>query len=80
MGDHDWMLEKTTDELLEAYVAPTASPGSIVDNAMRAVLDVRIAEMQRDAARDSLLWAKLAAVSTSLAALIALIALLVATF
>ena len=78
MTDHDWILKRSTDELLNDFARPVAEPGSVVDNAMRAVLAVRIAEMQRDAAKEAVTWAKWTAISTGGATVIALAALLVA--
>jgi hypothetical protein len=46
--------------------------------AVRTALDVRIAEIQRDAARAAVRWAMLEAVGTLIAATIALAALLIA--
>ena len=77
MGHAD-VPKKTVDELLADFAAPRAEPGSMVFETMRATLDVRIAEMQRDAARDAVRWARLSAISTVAASLIALVALLVA--
>ena len=45
---------------------------------MLAALQVRIAEMQRDGARDALRWAKLSALSTAGASVLALVALVIA--
>ena len=75
---HPDIPKKTVQELLDDFALPRAEPGSIVHEAMRAALDVRIAEMQRDAAHDALTWAKLSAISTAAASVIALIALLIA--
>lgn len=75
---HADIPKKTAQELLDDFALPRAEPGSIVHEAMRAALEVRIAEMQRDAARDAVKWAKLSAIATAAASLIALVALLVA--
>jgi hypothetical protein len=66
----------STDELLVYLMSPV--PGSPAHAVANATLQVRIAEMQRDAARDSLQWAKLAAVATMAATIIALAALIAA--
>jgi hypothetical protein len=66
------------DELLVYLMSPV--PGSPAHAVANATLQVRIAEMQRDAARDSLQWAKLAAVSTAVATAIAVVALVAALF
>ena len=78
VGRHAYILEKSAEEIIEDLTKPVAEPGSIVHEAYLAALQVRIAEMQRDAARDALTWAKVAAVSTTLATAIALVALLIA--
>lgn len=75
---HAWIIDSSADELIEHFARAGVEPGSVVNEAMRAALQVRIAEMQRDAARDALTWAKLSAVATATAAVIALVALLVA--
>jgi hypothetical protein len=69
---------RSADELIEDFAKPIAEPGSIVGTAMQAALQVRIAEMQREAGHDALTWAKVAALATATATLIALTALLVA--
>jgi hypothetical protein len=70
---------KTLEELIEAMGTLKAGEvGSPVFEMYRAAVDLRVAELGRDAARDSLTWAKVTACSTAVATLIALIALLVA--
>jgi hypothetical protein len=65
---------KSADELLASLM--DAEPRSPAHEQIKAAIGVRIAELQRDAARDSLKWARLAALSTALAAAIALVAFL----
>lgn len=69
---------KSADELLDFLATSGAQPGSAVAMAVRTALDVRIAEIQRDAARAAVRWAMLEAVGTLTAATIALAALLIA--
>jgi len=69
---------KNADELLDYLATSGAQPGSAVAMAIRTALDVRIAEIQRDAARAAVRWAMLEAVGTLVAATIALAALLIA--
>lgn len=66
------------NELLDALSSPT--PESINHELTKALIQARIAEMQRDTARDAVRWARTAALSTVAATLIALAALLVAAF
>lgn len=80
MGDHDYITNLSADELVAGLAAPVAEPGSPVHEAYRAALELRIAEMHLQAAQDSLAWAKVAALSTVGATVIALVALLVALF
>lgn len=54
--------------------------GSLAHEQAKAAIQVRIAEEQRDAARDNLRWARIVGVSTGFATLIALVALLVSLF
>jgi hypothetical protein len=67
---------KGLDELLASLM--DAEVGSPVHEQAKAALPVRIAEMQRDATRTALTWAKVSAVSTAAATLIAVVALLIA--
>ena len=67
---------KTVEELLDALSG--AQVGSTAHEQIKAALQVRIAELQRDAARDSLAWAKVTALATAAATAIALTALLIA--
>jgi hypothetical protein len=67
---------KTVEELLDEMTGPQV--GSVAHEQIKAAIQVRVAELQREAARDSLTWAKIAAISTAVATVIALIALLVA--
>jgi hypothetical protein len=69
---------KSTEELLAALM--DSEPGSLAHEQAKAAIQIRIAEEQRAAARDGLLWAKIAAISTVVATLIALAALIVALF
>jgi hypothetical protein len=68
---------KSTDELLALM---DYEIGSLAHEQAKAAIQVRIAEEQRDAARDNLRWAKIVGVSTGLATLIALVALFVSLF
>jgi hypothetical protein len=70
---------KTVEELLSDLLT-VAEVDSLVHRQIQAAIDVKIAELNRDAARDGLRWARLAAISTTVATVIALIALLVALF
>jgi len=54
--------------------------GSRAHEQAKAAIQVRVAEEQREAARDNLRWARIVGVSTGLATLIALVALLVSLF
>lgn len=69
---------KSTDELLAALM--DYEIGSLAHEQAKAAIQVRIAEEQRGAARDNLRWAKIVGISTVLATLIALVALLVSLF
>ena len=69
---------RSTDELLAALM--DSQPGSPAHEQAKAAIQVRIAEAQREAARDNLRWAKIVGVSTALATVIALIALFVSLF
>lgn len=62
------------DDLLEALASP--EPGSVNHEFTKALIQARVAEMQRDSVR----WARLTALATAGATLIALAALLVAVF
>jgi hypothetical protein len=63
------------DELLEALADP--EPGSVNHELTKSLIQARIAELQRDTAHDALHWARLSAVGTVVAALIALVAFLI---
>lgn len=67
---------KSVEELLDELTGPQV--GSVAHEQIKAAIQVRVAELQREAARDSLAWAKLTALATAAATVIALIALLVA--
>jgi hypothetical protein len=67
---------KSVEELLDELTGPQV--GSVAHEQIKAAIQVRIAELQREAARDSLAWAKLTALATAGATVIALVALLVA--
>lgn len=69
---------KSTEELLASLMG--SEPGSPAHEQAKAAIQVRIAEEQRGAAADGLKWARIAALSTVLATLIALVALIVALF
>jgi hypothetical protein len=68
----------STDELLVYLMSPL--PGSPAHAVAMATLQVRIAEIQREGASDALKWARLAAVSTAAATVIAVVALVAALF
>lgn len=70
------LVEQPVDDLLEALAGP--QPGSEAHELLKAAIQVRIAEEQRDAARDALRWARLTSIATAAATLIALAALLIA--
>jgi hypothetical protein len=70
---------KTVEELLSDLLT-VAEVDSRAHRQIQAAIDVKIAELNRDAARDGLRWARLAAISTTVATVIALVALLVALF
>lgn len=76
MGEARRIEGKSVEELLSALT--DSRVGSVAHEQVKAAIQVRIAELQREAARDSLTWAKIAAISTAVATVIALIALLVA--
>lgn len=76
MSDAQRVEGKSVEELLAALT--DAEVGSIAHEQIKAAIQVRIAELQRAAAKDSLTWAKLAAISTFAATVIAVIALLIA--
>lgn len=67
---------RSVDELLAALM--DAEPGSFAHEQTKAAIQVRIAEIQRDAARDALLWGRTTALATAGATIIALVALLAA--
>ena len=64
---------KSLQELMDA-LPETALPGSQIFEMMSAAIDAKIAELQIQAADKALRWAKLAAASTTLAAVIAVLA------
>ena len=69
---------KSLSELLDMIERGYAEPGSSVGQAILATIQVRIAELQRDTAREAATWARWSALATGGAALIALVALLIA--
>jgi hypothetical protein len=73
------MEGRTVEELLSDLLT-VAEVDSLVHRQIQAAIDAKIAELNRDAARDGLRWAQLAAISTPVATVIALIALLVGLF
>jgi len=64
------------EELLEALDSPL--PGTTNHELTKALIQARIAGMQRDTARDAIRWARISALGTATATLIALAALLIA--
>jgi hypothetical protein len=68
---------KDLEELLSDLLT-VAEVDSLVHRQIRAAIDVKIAELNREAAHDGLRWAQLAAISTMVATAIALAAFLVA--
>jgi hypothetical protein len=69
---------KSTDQLLAHLM--DYEIGSLAHEQAKAAIQVRIAEEQREAAKDNLRWAKIVASSTVLATVIALAALLASLF
>lgn len=67
---------KTVDELLASLMDYEVHSKAFEQT--RAAIGVRVAELQKEAAEDAVLWAKITAVATAGATLIALVALLVA--
>jgi len=63
------------EELLEALHSPV--PGSANHELTKMLIQARIAERERDAARDAVRWARLQAFGTMIAAIIAVVAFLV---
>lgn len=63
------------EELLEALTSP--EPGSVNHEFTKTLIQVRVAERQQEAARDAVRWARLSALGTVGAALIAVVAFLV---
>lgn len=63
------------EELLVALASP--EPGSANHELTKMLIQARIAEMQRETARDGLRWARLSALGTLGAALIGLTAFLI---
>lgn len=72
------LLAMGVDDLLEALTSPQV--GSANHELTKALIQVRIAEMQKEAASDSVRWARLAALATAGATAIALAAFFVAIF
>jgi hypothetical protein len=70
------LMDMELDGLLDALSSP--EPGSVNHELTKMLIQARIAEMQRDAARDAVRWARLSALGTAVATLIALVAFLVA--
>jgi hypothetical protein len=69
---------KSAAELIDMIETGAAAPGSAVGQAVLAAVQVRVADMQREAAADAVTWAKWTALGTCAAAVIALVALLIA--
>jgi hypothetical protein len=69
------LMRMGLDELFEALISP--EPGSTNHELTKALIQARIAEIQREGARDSLRWARLSALATAGATLIALAAILI---
>lgn len=59
MGEARRIEGKSVEELLSALT--DSQVGSVAHEQVKAAIQVRIAELQREAARDSLTWAKIAA-------------------
>lgn len=70
------LLAMDLNELLEALGSP--EPGSPNHELTKMLIQTRIAEMQRETARDTLHWMRLSSVGALASALVALTALLVA--
>jgi hypothetical protein len=71
-----WIEGKDLDELLAGLMSPQV--GSQVHEQVKAAIQVQIAMIQREAAADAVRWAKISAISTASATVIALVALVVA--
>ena len=52
--------------------------GSLAHEQLKAAIHVRIAELQRETAREALRWAKLSSVATAASSVLAVVALLIA--
>ncbi len=74
--DRRWIEGKSLDELLSGLMSPQV--GSQVHEQVKAAIQVEIAKIQREAAREAVQWAKISALGTVSATLIALGALIVA--
>lgn len=72
------LMAMDLEELLDALSSP--EPGSVNHELTKALIQARIAGMQRETARESLRWARLASLATAGASAIALTAFLVAIF
>lgn len=70
------LLGMGLDDLLEALTDPEV--GSANHELTKVLIQARVAQLQRDTARDSLSWARLSALAALGASLIALAAFLVA--
>lgn len=77
--DRKWIEGKSLDELLGMMVG-TGEVGSAVHEQIKSAIQVEVARLQRDTARDALMWAKVSGGATAGSTAIALAALLVALF
>lgn len=76
MQPYEKRLSKMTFEELMGEIG-SPQPGSPADRFIQALLQMRIAEMQQSTASQALRWAKLSSVSTAVATVIAVVAVLI---
>ena len=69
------LIAMDLEELLEALTSPV--PGSVNHEFTKMLIQARVVERQQDAAREAVHWARLSALGTIVAALIAMVAFLV---
>jgi hypothetical protein len=72
------MMAMSLEELLDE--TGRGELGSRHDQFLKALLQIRIAKLQQDAAGQALRWARLSSISTAVATTIAVVALLVSLF
>jgi hypothetical protein len=74
----EYLQAMSLDELTREIINP--QPGSPDHEFIKALLQVRIAELQQGAAQKALQWARLSSVSTAAATAIAVSALVISLF